>query len=312
MGDNITDNIARAREFFGGPSVKDQMRTIRINEEAEANIARLTDPTSMALAKERGKSRRDAEAKAAAEADTKQMREVASLMNDAAARRERTAFEALPLAQQLTELERRKLHFQKEYANSSRPVLARARALNDLAKTEEEITKKKSEREKEVTAEKQRQTEAQQRNNEKAAEALETYERALARESAAGRSLATARSYALGFTVADAASGARGNTFAGEAARGILRDEARARSLADSGRRVTLFDAKTQTNTQVGAEYYQRRALDARQALTGLTSGEKNPFAAAEQELKAAGAELKAAAAALQTAVITVEVGDSE
>lgn len=308
IGDYINTNMDRTREFFGGQSAAESRRIREIDVGAEANADRLSSPAALAAAKARG----DAKRSAAAKADEQSMREVASLMNDAADRRERTALEALPLAQQITELERRKLYFQKEYANTSRPALARARALNDLAKTEEDITRKKSEQEKEVTAEKKRQTEAQQRNNEKAAEALETYERALTRESAAGRGLSAARRDALGFTVADAASGTRGNTFAGEAARGILRDEARARSLADSGRKVTLFDAKTQTNRQVGAEYYQQRALAAREALPGLTSGEKNPFAAADQELKAAGAELKSAAEALKNAVIIVEVADEE
>lgn len=308
LGEYINKNMDETREFFGGQSAAESRRIRGIDVAAEANADRLSSPEGLAAAKARG----DAKRAAAAKADEQSMREVASLMNDAAERREQTSLNALPIAQQITSLEQRRLSFQREYANTSRSALVRARALNDLAKTEEEITKKKAEQEKEVTAEKKRQSEEQQRTNKDAASALEEYERALARESAAGRGAAMARRDALGFTVADAASGARGNVAAGAAARAIQSDEEKARRLSDSGRKVTIFDAATQRNRDVGATYFQQRALAAREALPGLTSGEKNPFAAADQELKAAGAELKAAAEALKNAVITVELDDEE
>jgi hypothetical protein len=283
-------------------------RTREISESAAANADRLSSPEALAAAKRRGDDKRDASRRT----DEQTMREVAGLMNDANARREQTALSVLPIEKQIAELERRRLAFQKAYADGSKTPLTRARAFNDLSKTEEEIARKKAEREKSITEERKKQTDEQKRANKAAADALKDYERALARESAAGRSLATARQDALGFTVADAASGSRGNVAAREAARRIVRDESTARSLADSGRRVTLFDSETQRNREVGADFFQQRALDARQQLTGLISGEKNPFAAAEQELRSAGSELKAAAEALKNAVITVEVDDEE
>ena len=305
FGEKLGEKFEMSRS---GRSAEEISRTGRISQEAAANADRLGSPEALLAAKRRGEEKRSA----AAKADEQSMAEVARLMNEASDRREQTAFNALSPAQQLTTLELRRLQFQKEYANTSRSAIVRARALNDLSKTEEEIAKTKAEMEREITAEKKRQSDEQMRTNEGAAAALEKYERSLARDSAAGSSLATARKDALGFTVGDAARGTRGNIFAREAARRIERDESTARTLSDSGRQVSIFDSKAQRNREVGAEFFQQRALDARTMLPGLTSGEKNPFAAAEQELKAAGSELKAAAEALKTAVISVEVEDEE
>lgn len=112
---------------------------------------------------------------------------------------------------------------------------------------------------------------------------------------------------ASAFTLADAASGKRGNRAAGFTARGILRDEATARRLRDSGRTVTMFDSATQQNFEAGAEFFQSRANASRGGLEGLGSAERFPQEKAAHELRAAATELKNAAAELKNIELTVE-----
>lgn len=104
----------------------------------------------------------------------------------------------------------------------------------------------------------------------------------------ATRSRATARADALAFTVGEAASGQRGNSADRANAQAILRDEARARRLFDTGGTVTEFDSETQRNEVRDAKFFQRRA-EARRLLSGrLQSQEQNPFAGVDKQLQEA------------------------
>lgn len=303
-GEFLNDQVASR---FRGMTPEQAKRTRQVSEAAEANADRLSSPEAIAAAKKRGDDRKSA----AKRADEENMRTVAGLMTDAAERREKAALEALPIEKQLTELERRKLSYQRAYANTANSALTRARALNDLAKTEEEIVRKKADQERQITEEKKKQETITKAYTAKAKELLDAGKRvsnAQGAVSSAGSSLATQKGDALGFTVSQAASRSRGSRSAQSAAQRIERDEATARRLHDSGNTVALWDQKTQKPIKAGADFYQQRALDARGGLGGLTSSEKNPFAAAQQALKDAGIELKAAAIDLKNVQLDITV----
>jgi len=303
-GEFINDQLASRMR---GMSPEQAKRTREISEAAGANADRLSSPAAMAAAARRGEARKQAIQRA----DEQNMRTVAGLMTDASERREKAALEALPIEQQITELTRRRSMHQANYAAVTNSALTRARALNDLAKTDEEIVRKKVEQEREITEEKRKQTALTKAYDAKAKELLDAGKRvadAQANAINAGRSLGTQKSDALGFTVAEAASGTRGSTTAGQVAQRIARDEQTARDLNDSGRSVSLFNSRSQRNFSADAGFFQQRALDARSSLGGLTSGEKNPFAGAEEALKAAGVELKAAALDLKNVQLEVTV----
>jgi hypothetical protein len=307
-GSNINDNMDRAREFFGGQSAAESRRIRAIDVEAEANAERLGSPEAKAAAKARGDAKRESAKKAADEAKKKRDTELATANKAASEEFEEQYFKQLSLEMQLYTLQKKRGDFRMIEQDMLSTETQRAVARAGRYKVEGQIREKTLEIEKKVADEQTTQAEQQARINEIAAKAYDVYQKALSRDSAAGAGLAGAKRDALGFTVGDAVSGARGNVAAQEAARGIARDEATAKSLSDSGRSVTLFDAATQRNQTVGAQFFQERALAARGKLDGLTSAERSPFADAEAELKAAAADLKGAADALKNATIELEV----
>lgn len=304
LGEDFND-FAMSR--LRGMTPEQAKRTREISEKADANADRLSSPEAMEAAKKRGDDRKVA----AARADEQNMKTVAGLMNEASESREKAALEALPIEQQITELERRKLSFQKDYANTANSSLTRAKALNQLAKTEEEIVRKKAQQEREITDEKRKQADITKAYNAKAKELLEAGKReadAQGRVDSARRNLSTQISDSLGFTLSDAASGQRGSPSDNMLAQRIQQDEATARRLHDSGNSVAMWDEKTQKPFKADAGFFHQRAQTARENFNGLVSGEKNPFAGAETELKAAGVDLKAAAADLKNISLEVTV----
>jgi hypothetical protein len=279
-------------------------RTREISETASANADRLSSPEALEAAQRRGEEKRAA----AARADEQAMRTVAGFMKEGSEARAKAAFDALAPAQQLVVLEQQRAAFQKEYENTARSAQQRAGAFRDLARSETDIAEKKKQIERDATAEKEKQKRLEKQLAEETKRRTKTLAEATTAESKAQKNLATQKRDAVSFTVADAASGVRGNTFDREAARRIVRDEETARRLHDSRRNVTLFDSKTQRNFEAGSEFFQQRALTARQGLAGATSDERDPFRGAGEALKSAGADLKAAAAELKNVQLDVVV----
>ena len=107
----------------------------------------------------------------------------------------------------------------------------------------------------------------------------------------AAKSLATARADALGATLEELRNGTRGTSSQQVTARKIAEDEARARRLRDSGNTTTrMIDGK---NQEVGAEFFQNRALEARSGLDNLKSGERDPYGTVETAIKNSESHLK-------------------
>jgi hypothetical protein len=247
------------------------------------------------------------------------LEEILAVQREVAASRRERELSALPLEAQLERAKERQLAADRESGNLRNSALARARyslvaeeAITEQARLRAEIqTEAQAAWDRALAEEEKRQAEVTALV-EKEAAAKEKVAAAAARVQQAGAALATAQRDALRSTpqeLARTASGRRDTTASGVAARGILRDEATARRLARSGGTEELFDFKARRTVQAGAEFFQRRALDARGGLDQLTSAEQNPFAGAEKELAAAGKELSAAAKELKT--ITLEIDAS-
>jgi hypothetical protein len=149
-----------------------------------------------------------------------------------------------------------------------------------------------------ATAEAQRK-EAEQAREDEAAElqAQEKLAEARGRVSVAANQAdqanQLARRDALAFTIDDAASGKRGTASDRAKAKAIQRDEATARRLADSGLAVTQYDSTIGKNVDVRAAFFQDRAQQMREGMSGAKSAEKNQFAVTEERLEEAVAELR-------------------
>ncbi len=311
-GNFLNDNVAARFRFGPGAEGRAEGARVRgIAEEAGANADRLASPAALEAARRRGEERRRS-ADQRRRADDQSMGQVSAEFAAATAAREEAALEALPAARQIEALEARRAAHLQTYNNAQRPILERAKAFSAAVDTEIQLAAKKAALEKEAAAAKARAQEEELAREEKLTAAKIAQASAAARVQQAGDALATAQRDALRSTpqeLARTATGRRDTTASGVAARGILRDEATARRLARSGGSEELFDFQSRRTVQAGAEFFQRRALDARGGLDQLTSGERNPFAGAEKELSAAGKELSAAAKELKT--ITLEIDAS-
>lgn len=289
-----------------GQSDAQLRRTMAIGEAADRNAARLSTPEALEAAAARGAQKRAADARE----DEQRMREVAREMNSAAERRETVRREALPLAQQLVELERERAALQRQFADSSQSALARARAFGALSRTEEEIARKRVEQEREIAEQKRKQEAAQEKVTQATRRTEDAYESLVQAQSALG----TARRDAVAPSLADVAAGRRGASGDRALAAQILRDEARAQRMYESGHRVSVLDSPAGRPREVGWEYFRDRAAAARES-SRFQSADQRPFAAAERavdqagkELSSAAAELKAAAAELREVEVEVAV----
>lgn len=106
-----------------------------------------------------------------------------------------------------------------------------------------------------------------------------------AQESLAGaqKSLAAAAHDRLAPSLAQIAAGQAGTPSDMALAQNIQRDEATAMKLRATGNKVTVWDAKLGKNVEVGASFYENRALALRKNLTLASTAEQDPLATANQ-----------------------------
>jgi hypothetical protein len=274
-----------------GQNAAQVRRTMSIGERAGRRADQLSSPEALEAAAARGAQKRAA----AAREEEQRMRDVARTMNEADARREATRREALPVAQQLAELERDRARYQREFADVSRSALARAEAFNSLSRTDQEIARKRIEQEREIAAWIEKQDAAVEkvsRAKEKQAGASERLLQAWQRIATAEAEMANARRDAAAPSLADVSSGRRGTNSTRATVARILRDEETSRRLYDSQATVSIWDEKNQRNMNVGWEYFQDRAQQLRTG-TNLQSGDRIQFSGQSREQKKAWEEFR-------------------
>ncbi len=301
IGDFTNQLFAKAR----GMTPAQARRTSKISEDAERNAERLE------AGKGDAKKRGDDKKKAQAEANKKAQEEREKVIRDGSEQFEKNRFNALPIGDQIKDLEKRRRDAIEARGGNSADGRAKARL--EQYKIEGELAEKRKEQEKQINdlygerakailkqaAEEKRAYEERAKRVFDAAKKQIEAERRVAE---AKRELETKRRDAVAPSLSEVLGGKRGNSRDRARARQIERDEETARRLTDSGNRVSLFDEKTQRSREVGADFFQNRALSAR-AAGNFKSSDQNPLSDAEEKLKEAGEGMKEAASELRAAI---------
>lgn len=267
-----------------------RQRVLDISETAAANADRLSTPEAREAAKQRGEAR--------TKTDDDEMKRVAGAMNKGMELREKARTRELTDGEQLAKLEQARIAFAARFNDARLKAADRADALVKLGETENALLEKRAEIQKKAEDTQQKDQDRLRRRDEKVRAAEADFSAAQYDMDRARLRMAKELRDALGYTVAEAASGRRGTRSDQLKANRILEDEDRARRLHDSGRSVTLYGIDRRNpklgprNFEAGPEYYQKRAVGAREEMGGLTDAERFPFADAAAQLTAAADNL--------------------